>query len=137
VEEYGAVCMGMGNYTCMEGGFPGEDLPGVHGALDFLVVNVNRNLGFETSAEDFVDMRGKLVVVLGGGDSAMDCTRTSIRQGASSVTCAYRRDAENMTGSRKEVKNAKDAGVQFLFNRQPVAIVGDGKVERAKGIGSR
>ncbi|CEA03774.1 glutamate synthase subunit beta [Pseudomonas saudimassiliensis] len=137
LEEYDAVFMGMGTYTYMKGGFPGEDLPGVHDALDFLVANVNRNLGFEKSAEDFVDMRGKRVVVLGGGDTAMDCTRTSIRQGASSVTCAYRRDAENMPGSRKEVKNAKDEGVKFLFNRQPVAIVGDGKVEGVKVIETR
>lgn len=108
--EYDAVFMGMGTYTYMKGGFPGEDLPGVHDALDFLIANVNRNLGFEKSPEDFVDMQGKKVVVLGGGDTAMDCNRTSIRQGAKSVTCAYRRDEANMPGSRKEVKNAKEEG---------------------------
>jgi len=70
-------------------------------------------------------MEGKKVVVLGGGDTAMDCNRTSIRQGAAAVTCAYRRDEENMPGSRREVKNAREEGVQFLFNRQPVAIIGD------------
>src|SRR3546814_8483025 len=59
-------------------------------------------------SEDFIDMKGKRIVVLGGGDTAMDCNRTSIRQGAKSVTCAYRRDEENMPGSRKEVKNAKE-----------------------------
>ncbi|EZQ19541.1 glutamate synthase small subunit [Pseudomonas sp. G11-1] len=137
LSEYDAVFMGMGTYTYMKGGFPGEDLPGVHDALDFLVANVNRNLGFEKSADDFVDMHGKRVVVLGGGDTAMDCNRTSIRQGASSVTCAYRRDAQNMPGSRKEVKNAKDEGVKFLFNRQPIAIVGDGKVEGVKVVETR
>ncbi|HSX72487.1 MAG TPA: FAD-dependent oxidoreductase, partial [Pseudomonas sp.] len=129
LDEYDAVFMGMGTYTYMKGGFPGEDLPGVTDALDFLIANVNRNLGFEKSPEDFVDMKGKKVVVLGGGDTAMDCNRTSIRQGAKSVTCAYRRDAANMPGSRKEVKNAKEEGVKFLFNRQPIAIVGEGKVE--------
>ncbi|WP_185266699.1 FAD-dependent oxidoreductase [Halopseudomonas xiamenensis] len=137
LDEYDAVFMGMGTYTYMKGGFPGEELPGVHDALDFLVANVNRNLGFEKSPEDFVDMKGKKVVVLGGGDTAMDCNRTSIRQGAEAVTCAYRRDAQNMPGSRKEVKNAKDEGVKFLFNRQPIAIVGDGKVEGVKVIETR
>ena len=137
LEEYDAVFMGMGTYTYMKGGFPGEDLPGVHDALDFLVANVNRHLGFEKSPEDFIDMKGKRVVVLGGGDTAMDCNRTSIRQGAESVICAYRRDAQNMPGSRKEVKNARDEGVHFLFNRQPIEIVGNGKVEGIKVIETR
>jgi glutamate synthase (NADPH/NADH) small chain len=65
------------------------------------------------------------VVVLGGGDTGMDCVRTAIRQGASSVTCAYRRDEENMPGSRREVRNSKEEGIRFLFNRQPLEIVGD------------
>jgi glutamate synthase (NADPH/NADH) small chain len=77
-------------------------------------------------------MKGQRVVVLGGGDTAMDCNRTSIRQGAASVTCAYRRDEANMPGSRREVANAKEEGVQFLWNRQPVEIVGNGKVEGVK-----
>ncbi|WP_067581656.1 FAD-dependent oxidoreductase [Endozoicomonas ascidiicola] len=127
--DYDAVFMGMGTYTYMKGGFPGEELDGVHDALPFLISSVNRNLGFEKNADDFIDMKGKRVVVLGGGDTAMDCNRTSIRQGAKSVACAYRRDEENMPGSRREVANAKQEGVQFLFNRQPVEIVGDGKVE--------
>ncbi len=67
----------------------------------------------------------------------MDCNRTSIRQGAKSVTCAYRRDAANMPGSRREVKNAKEEGVKFLFNRQPIAIVGEGKVEGVKVVETR
>jgi len=132
MEEFDAVFMGMGTYTYMKGGFPGEDLPGVHDALPFLVANVNRNLGFEQDPEDFISVKGQRVVVLGGGDTAMDCNRTSIRQGAESVTCAYRRDEENMPGSRREVANAKEEGVQFLFNRQPVAIVGEDKVEGVK-----
>ena len=135
--EYDAVFMGMGTYTYMKGGFPGEDLPGVYDALDFLIANVNRNLGFEKSADDFIDMKGKKVVVLGGGDTAMDCNRTSIRQGATAVTCAYRRDEANMPGSRKEVKNAKDEGVKFLFNRQPIASVGEDKVEGVKVVETR
>ncbi|RDL45390.1 glutamate synthase small subunit [Marinomonas piezotolerans] len=134
LEEYDAVFLGMGTYKYMKGGFPGEDLPGVHDALDFLVSNVNHCLGFEEDEDDFVTMKGKQVVVLGGGDTAMDCNRTSIRQGAKTVTCAYRRDEENMPGSRKEVKNAREEGVQFLFNRQPVEIIGDGKVEGLKVV---
>ena len=133
--EYDAVFMGMGTYTYMKGGFPGEDLDGVHEALPFLISNVNRNLGLEKAAADFIDMKGKRVVVLGGGDTAMDCNRTSIRQGADTVTCAYRRDEENMPGSRKEVVNAKEEGVQFLFNRQPIEVVGeDGKVVGIKVV---
>ena len=73
--------------------------------------------------------------MLGGGDTAMDCNRTSIRQGAESVTCAYRRDEENMPGSRREVKNAREEGVEFQFNRQPIEIVGEnGKVTGVKFV---
>jgi glutamate synthase (NADPH) small chain len=72
-----------------------------------------------------LDLKGKRVIVLGGGDTGMDCVRTSIRLGAASVTCVYRRDEASMPGSRREVKNARDEGVQFLFNRQPLAIEGD------------
>ncbi len=134
MSDYDAVFMGMGTYKYMKGGFPGEDLPGVYDALPFLISNVNRRLGFEKDEADFINMAGKKVVVLGGGDTAMDCNRTSIRQQASSVTCAYRRDEENMPGSKKEVQNAKEEGVEFLFNRQPVAIIGDGKVEGVKVV---
>jgi glutamate synthase (NADPH/NADH) small chain len=137
LRDYDAVFMGMGTYNYMKGGFPGEDLPSVHDALPFLVSNVNRNLGFEKNPSDFISVNGKRVVVLGGGDTAMDCNRTSIRQGAASVACAYRRDEENMPGSRREVANAKEEGVNFLFNRQPVAIVGDGKVEGVKVVTTR
>ena len=137
IEEYDSVFMGTGTYNAMKGGFPGEDLPGVYEALDFLVANVNRNMGWEKDAADFVSVKGQRVVVLGGGDTAMDCNRTSIRQGASSVTCAYRRDEANMPGSVREAANAKEEGVQFLFNRQPVEIVGDGKVEGVKVVETR
>jgi glutamate synthase (NADPH/NADH) small chain len=138
LEEYDAVFMGMGTYTYMKGGFPGEDLAGVYDALPFLISNVNRNLGFEKDPADFIDLKGKRVVVLGGGDTAMDCNRTSIRQGASSVICAYRRDEENMPGSRREVANAREEGVQFMFNRQPIEIVGEaGKVTGIKVVETR
>jgi len=135
--DYDAVFMGMGTYTYMKGGFPGEDLEGVHEALPFLVANANRNLGFEKDPADFIDMKGKRVVVLGGGDTAMDCNRTAIRQGADKVICAYRRDEANMPGSRREVANAREEGVEFLFNRQPIAIIGDNKVEGVKVVETR
>jgi glutamate synthase (NADPH/NADH) small chain len=137
LQEYDAVFLGLGTYTSMKGGFPGENLPGVHDALPYLIANINRIHGYENSADDFIDMAGKRVVILGGGDTAMDCNRTAIRQGASRVSCAYRRDEENMPGSRREVKNAKEEGVQFLFNRQPVAIVGDSNVEGIKMVRTR
>lgn len=137
LDDYDAVFLGMGAYTCMKGGFPGEDLPGVYDALPYLISNVNRLLGYEKDPSDFIDMRGQRVVVLGGGDTAMDCNRTAIRQGAASVVCAYRRDEANMPGSRREVANAKEEGVQFLWNRQPVAIVGDGRVEGVQVVTTR
>ena len=123
LDQYDAVFMGMGTYTYMKGNFPGEDLPGVYEALPFLVGNVNYNLGFEQDPEQYVNLKGKRVIVLGGGDTAMDCVRTAVRQGADKVICAYRRDEENMPGSRREVTNAREEGVEFLFNRQPVEVV--------------
>ena len=132
LDEYDAVFLGMGTYKYMQAGIPGEDLPGVHAALDFLIANINHRQDWAKSADEFIDMAGKRVVVLGGGDTAMDCNRTSIRQNAQSVQCAYRRDEANMPGSKREVANAKEEGVEFLWNRQPVEIVGNGKVEGIK-----
>ena len=123
MEEYDALFLGMGTYTYMRGNFPGENLPGVYEALPYLVGNVNQNLGFEQDSEAFINLKGKRVVVLGGGDTAMDCVRTAVRQQAEHVICAYRRDEANMPGSRREVKNAREEGVEFLFNRQPVEVV--------------
>ncbi len=137
LDEYDAVFLGMGTYKPMAGRFPGEDLPGVEKALDFLIGNVKHELKMEQSPEPFVSMAGKKVVVLGGGDTTMDCTRTSIRQGADNVYCVYRRDEENMPGSRSEVKNAKEEGVEFMFNLAPVEVVGNGKVEGIKVIETR
>ncbi len=137
LEEFDAVFMGMGTYKYMEGGFPGEDLPGVHKALDYLIANVNHCLGFEKDPADYVSLEGQRVVVLGGGDTAMDCNRTAIRQGAAGVTCAYRRDEGNMPGSKREVANAREEGVDFLFNRQPVAVIGEERVEGVKLVRTR
>ena len=134
IDNYDAVFLGMGTYNYMQAGIPGEDLPGVYPALDFLISNVNRCHGYEKDKADFIGMQGRHVVVLGGGDTAMDCNRTSVRQKAASVTCAYRRDEENMPGSKREVANAKEEGVHFMFNRQPIEIVGNGRVEGVKVI---
>ena len=123
IGEYDAVFLGMGTYTAMEGRFPGENLPGVYKALDYLIGNVNHNMGFDQPADAYVNLKGKRVVVLGGGDTAMDCLRTAVRQQAEHVTCAYRRDEVNMPGSRREVSNAREEGVEFLFNRQPIEVV--------------
>jgi glutamate synthase (NADPH/NADH) small chain len=132
--EFDAVFLGMGTYTAVSGALPGESLAGVHEALPYLVSNIRRQMGIETAAEPFVDLRGKNVVVLGGGDTGMDCNRTAIRQDAASVTCAYRRDEENMPGSRREVENSREEGVVFLFNQQPLAILGDEHVTGVKLI---
>src|SRR5690606_4862781 len=82
LDGYDAVFLGMGTYTSVKGGFPGEDLPGVYEALPYLIGNVNRHLGIDDGRHEYVDLRGKRVIVLGGGDTGMDCNRTAIRQGA-------------------------------------------------------
>ncbi len=134
--DYDAVFLGMGTYTYVKGGFPGEDLPGVHEALPFLVSNINRELAI-ADEQPWVDLKGKRVVVLGGGDTGMDCIRTAIRQGAESVSCTYRRDEKNMPGSRRDYKNSKEEGAEFFFNRQPIEIIGDGRVEGVKVVQTR
>ena len=84
--------------------------------------------------KEYIDMKDQRVLVLGGGDTAMDCNRTAIRQGAKKVYCAYRRNEENMPGSKREVKNSKEEGINFLWNMQPIEIVGDKKVEGVKFV---
>ena len=120
--DYDAVFAGTGAYTSLDGGLAGRELGGVTLALPFLIANARRLLGSGPADDPLLDLKDKRVVVLGGGDTAMDCVRTSVRLGAASVSCVYRRDEANMPGSRREVKNAKDEGVEFLFNRQPLAI---------------
>ena len=133
-EGYDAVFLGMGTYTSLEGGFRGESLPQVHKAIDYLIGNTNHLLKVKQEPVDYINLKGKNVVVLGGGDTAMDCNRTAIRQGANSVSCLYRRDEKNMPGSRREVVNAQEEGVKFEFNTQPIAIIGNDKVEGVKTI---
>ena len=132
LDEYDAVFLGMGTYNYVRGGFPGEDLPGVYEALPYLVGNVYRELGHDETVVPYIDLEGKNVVILGGGDTGMDCNRTAIRQGAKSVTCAYRRDEANMPGSRREVANSKEEGIRFLFNRQPIELLGGDHVTGVK-----
>ena len=137
LDEFDAVFLGMGAYTFVRGGFPGEDLPGVHEALPYLVANNYRELGISQRSVPHIDLADKRVIVLGGGDTAMDCNRTAIRQGATSVSCAYRRDEENMPGSRREVESSKEEGIKFLFNQQPLEIVGSDHVTGVKVIETR
>ena len=133
-EKYDAVFLGMGTYTSLEGGFKGEKLPGVYKAIDYLISNTKKLLNMRSGKSEFINFKGKKVVILGGGDTAMDCNRTAIRQGAKSVTCLYRRDEKNMPGSRREVQNAKEEGVVFNFNIQPIDILGNEKVEGVKVV---
>ena len=137
IEEFDAVFLGMGTYTYVKGGFAGEDLPGVHEALPYLISNINRELAIDDAPNAFIDLRDQRVVVLGGGDTGMDCNRTAIRQGAATVICTYRRDEDNMPGSRRDYKNSKEEGVEFLFNRQPVEIVGSDRVQGVKMVQTR
>lgn len=132
--DYDAVFLGTGAYRYTDGGLPGQDLKHVLPALPFLVQNgriVGGNdpwgrpiAGWEDTMV-LPDLAGKRVVVLGGGDTGMDCVRSAIRLGAAKVTCAYRRDEANMPGSAREVANAREEGVRFLFNRAPLMIEGD------------
>lgn len=129
--EFDAVFLGTGAYRYTDGGLPGQDLKNVLPALPFLVQNsriVSGNdpwgrpiAGWEDTLA-LPDLNGKRVVVLGGGDTGMDCVRSAVRLGAAKVTCAYRRDEANMPGSAREVANAREEGVRFLFNRQPLSI---------------
>lgn len=137
LNDYDAVFLGMGTYTAMEGGFPGEQLAGVYKALPYLISNVNRLLDYPQNNEGYISMKDHRTVVLGGGDTAMDCVRTAVRQHATSVQCLYRRDEDNMPGSRREVRNAKAEGVQFLFNRQPIEIIGDQHTKGVKVVSTR
>lgn len=121
VDDYDAIFLGVGTYKNMRAGLDNEDAPGVYDALPFLISNTYKVMELENPTP-FIDMQGKKVVVLGGGDTAMDCVRTSIRQNAADVVCAYRRDEANMPGSRREVKNAREEGVKFKFNLQPISL---------------
>jgi glutamate synthase (NADPH) small chain len=134
VRDYDAVFLGTGAYTPVDGRLPGQDLPGVLPALPFLVANARRLLGKPHRDDPAFDLAGKRVLVLGGGDTAMDCVRSSLRLGAAEVTCAYRRGESDMPGSRREVKNAREEGVRFVFNRQPLAIEAGLRVDGSQQV---
>ncbi|KDN13316.1 Glutamate synthase [NADPH] small chain [Snodgrassella communis] len=122
-QQYDAVFLGVGTYQGLRAGIENEDASGVYLALPYLIGNTENLLNI--ASKNYVSMANKRVVVLGGGDTAMDCVRTALRQQAKEVICAYRRDAANMPGSKKEFNNAREEGVQFKFNVQPQAIVTD------------
>jgi len=123
LENHDAVFLGLGTYKAMEGGMPGEDAEGVYRALDYLIGNTKSLLDMPSGDHAYTNLKGQRVVVLGGGDTAMDCVRTAVRQGASEVHCLYRRDRENMPGSQREVDNAVEEGVQFRFNVQALEAI--------------
>jgi len=137
LDDFDAVFLGMGAYTSVRGGFPGEELPGVYAALPYLVNNIYHEMNLDNSPGKYVNLKGKNVMVLGGGDTAMDCNRTAIRQGAASVSCAYRRGEQDMPGSKREVFNSREEGVNFLFDQQPLEIVGTEQVIGVKLIAKK
>ncbi|WP_320034608.1 glutamate synthase subunit beta [Halarcobacter sp.] len=129
-DEFDAIYLGIG---AKQGRFPridGEDASNTYLAMQFLTGIQKRNLGNKDS--EFIDVKDKRVVVIGGGDTAMDCVRSSVREGAATVKCLYRRDEANMPGSKKEVVNSKEEGVEFIFNVSPNKVIKDG--DTATGI---
>ncbi|MCE0744560.1 NAD(P)-dependent oxidoreductase [Acetobacter sicerae] len=123
-KKHDAVLVATGVYKSREIGGPGSGLGGIVRALDYLTASNRRSLG-DALPEGELDAAGKDVVVIGGGDTAMDCVRTAIRQGAKSVKCLYRRDRANMPGSVREVKNAEEEGVEFVWLAAPESFLGD------------
>ena len=138
-QRHEAVLIATGVYQSREIKVPGVGLQGVEKALDFLTASDRLNLGDALSDEMQArfSAKGKNVVVVGGGDTAMDCVRTSIRQGAQSVTCLYRRNRQNMPGSQREVANATEEGVTFEWLSNPEAFLGNEKVEAVRAVRMR
>lgn len=119
-KDFDAIFLGIGSTASNEVKIEGEKSSNVYFAIDFLTGIQKRNLGNKNV--NYIDVKDKKVVVIGGGDTAMDCVRTSVREGAETVKCLYRRDEVNMPGSKKEVVNAKEEGVEFVFNVAPKSI---------------
>ncbi len=134
--RHDAVLIGTGVYKGRDIGGPGAGLPGIVKAMDYLTASNRHGLGDAVPdfASGLLDARGKNVVVIGGGDTAMDCVRTAVRQGAKSVTCLYRRDRANMPGSMREVNNAEEEGVEYAWLAAPEAFVGDGHVTGVRAV---
>jgi len=121
--DYDAVFLGMGTYNAITGELPGLTLNGVHTGLDYLINNNLYQLGQRSQP---IDAAGQQVIVLGAGDTAMDCNRTALRQQATRVSCIHRRGEQDLQGSKRDFINAREEGTQFIWQRQVIAIVGDG-----------
>ncbi len=132
--RHDALLIATGVYKSRALTIPGATLPGVYRALDFLTAANRAGLGDRVEGHETGDLlaQGKKVVVIGGGDTAMDCVRTSIRQGAASVTCLYRRDRANMPGSAREVTHAEEEGVVFRWLSNPKEIIGYPRVNAVR-----
>ncbi len=130
-KRHDAVLIATGVYKSREMEIPGTGLKNVIEALDYLTASNRRGLGDTVEGTAF-DAKGKNVVVVGGGDTAMDCVRTAVRQGAKSVKCLYRRDRRNMPGSQREVSHAEEEGVEFVWLAAPEALVGKNKVSSVR-----
>ncbi|MBL4740714.1 MAG: NAD(P)-dependent oxidoreductase [Sneathiella sp.] len=135
-EKHDAVIIAMGVYKARDITLPGSGLGGIVPALQYLTSSNRVGLGDTVAEFDSGELNaeGKNVVVIGGGDTAMDCVRTAIRQGAKSVKCLYRRDRKNMPGSLRETTNAEEEGVEFVWLSAPKAFLGDEKVNGVKAI---
>jgi glutamate synthase (NADPH/NADH) small chain len=138
-ERHDAVLIATGVYKPRAIKAPGVGSTGIVEALDYLTASNRKNFGDAVPAfdEGLLDAKGKKVVVIGGGDTAMDCVRTAIRQGAESVRCLYRRDRANMPGSQRETKNAEEEGVEFVWLSAPEAFDGEGSVAGVRAIKMR
>jgi glutamate synthase (NADPH/NADH) small chain len=137
--RHDAVFIGTGVYKARDITVPGVGLGNVVPALDFLTASNRTGLGDEVPAfrSGALNAQGKRVVVIGGGDTAMDCVRTAVRQGAVSVQCLYRRDRINMPGSMREVAHAEEEGVEFVWQAAPEAFLGDGEVNGVRAVRMR
>ena len=131
-KKHDAILIATGVYKAREIDLPGNDLNNIFPAMDFLTASNKKGLGDKVELFDngTLNAEGKDVVVIGGGDTAMDCVRTSIRQKAKSVKCLYRRDKENMPGSAREVANAEEEGVEFVWLSSPKEFKGTNKIEK-------
>ena len=133
-EKHDAILIATGVYKAREIDVPGHNLDNIFPAMEFLTASNRKGLGDEVELFDngTLNAEGKNVVVIGGGDTAMDCVRTSIRQKAKSVKCLYRRDKDNMPGSAREVGNAEEEGVEFVWLTSPKKFLGDKKVQEVE-----
>ena len=129
-KKHDAILIATGVYKAREIEIPGQKLENIFPAMEFLTASNRKGLGDKVELFDdgTLNAEGKNVVVIGGGDTAMDCVRTSVRQKAKSVKCLYRRDRENMPGSSREVENAIEEGVKFIWLTSPKQFIGDKKV---------